>query len=127
MIVRIGTYKIKVLLEAGSQTLFHWRRRCATLALAVIAVWVGYHVIFGANGTMVYSNKLAEHRTLDKEIIQLKQENARLAHHVEALKSDPGTIEKEAREQLRFARPGEVIYTVPQSTSIPSTVTAERR
>lgn len=127
MIVRIGTYKIKVLLEAGSQTLFHWRRRCATLALVLIAVWVGYHVIFGANGTMVYSNKLAEHRTLDKEIIQLKQENERLAHHVEALKRDPGTIEKEAREQLRYARPGEVIYTLPQSASTISTVTAEKR
>jgi cell division protein FtsB len=127
LVFKIGTYKIKVLLEAGSQTLFQWRRRCATLALGVIAVWVGYHVIFGANGTMVYSHKLTEHRALDKEIIQLEQENQRLAHHVKALKDDPETIEKEAREQLRYARPGEIIYTVPQSTPIPSTVTAERR
>ena len=76
---------------------------------------------------MVYSHKLAEHRALDKEILQLKEENERLAHHVAALKNDPKTIEKEAREQLRYARPGEVIYTLPQSTPATSTVTAERR
>ena len=76
---------------------------------------------------MVYSHKLAEHRALDKEILQLKEENERLAHHVRALKNDPKTIEKEAREQLRYARPGEVIYTLPQSTPTTSTVTAERR
>lgn len=119
--------KVKALLEAASHTLFQWRRRGATLLLCLIAIWVGYHAIFGANGTMVYSHKLAEHRALDKEILQLKEENERLAHHVQALKNDPKTIEKEAREQLRYARPGEVIYTLPQSIPMTSTVTAERR
>ena len=32
---------------------------------------------------------------------------------IKSLKSDPNAIEKEAREQLRYARPGEVIYVVP--------------
>jgi cell division protein FtsB len=32
---------------------------------------------------------------------------------IESLKSDPKAIEKEAREQLRYARPGEVVYTLP--------------
>jgi cell division protein FtsB len=114
------------MLEPASQKLFQWRRKAATLALCLVAVWVAYHAIFGANGTMVYSHKLSEHRALDKEIIQLKQENERLAHHVDALKSNPKAIEKEAREQLRYARPGEVIYTLPQSASAPSTVTAEK-
>jgi cell division protein FtsB len=118
--------ELKAMLEPPSQKLFQWRRKAATLALCLIAVWVAYHVIFGANGTMVYSHKLSEHRALDKEIIQLKQENQHLAHHVDALKNDPKAIEKEAREQLRYARPGEVIYTLPQSPSAPSTVTAEK-
>jgi cell division protein FtsB len=30
------------------------------------------------------------------------------------LKSDPKAIEKEAREQLRYAKPGEVIYLLPE-------------
>jgi cell division protein FtsB len=33
---------------------------------------------------------------------------------IKALKSDPKAIEKEAREQLRYAKPGEVIYLLPE-------------
>lgn len=117
--------KVKAILELASRTLFEWRRRFATLALGMIAVWVAYHVVFGANGTMVYSHKLTEHRDLNQEILQLKQENERLAHQVDALKNDPKTIEKEAREQLRYARPGEVIYTLPQAASA-SSMTAQK-
>jgi cell division protein FtsB len=35
-----------------------------------------------------------------------------MEQEIKALKSDPQTIEKEARERLRYARPGEVVYTV---------------
>jgi len=115
------------MVEAVAQAVYQWRRKAATVALGLVAVCVAYHVIFGANGTMVYSHKLAEHRDLDQEILELKQENARLAHHVEALKTDPAAIEKEAREQLRYARPGEIIYTVPPPRLASSTVTAQTR
>ena len=118
--------KAEVLLEAVSQRLYAWRRKGATVALCLLACWVAYHVIFGDNGMMVYSHKRTEHRALDKEIFELKQENERLTHDVKALKDDPRTIEKEAREQLRYARPGEVIYTLPQPIQRPSTVTAQK-
>src|SRR5207302_11423127 len=103
--------KLKAIVEAGWQRLYPWRRRGATFALCLLATWVAYHVVFGANGMMIYSHKRAEHHALDKEILDLKQENQRLEHQVNSLKNDPKTIEKEAREQLRYARPGEVIYT----------------
>jgi cell division protein FtsB len=32
---------------------------------------------------------------------------------IEHLKSDPDAIEREAREKLHYAKPGEVIYTLP--------------
>ena len=117
---------IQVLIETVSQKVYPWRRKAATMVLCLTAVWVAYHVVFGANGTMIYAHKRAEYRSLDKEILDLKQENERLAHHVDALKNDPKTIEKEAREQLRYARPGEVIYTLPQPSQKPTTVTAEK-
>ena len=119
--------KVQEIVEAVAAKLYRSRRKGATVVLCVIAIWVAYHVVFGANGTMVYAHKREEHRALNKEIQELKQENERLAHQVEALKSDPGTIEKEAREQLRYARPGEVIYTLPQPARKPSTFTAEKR
>jgi cell division protein FtsB len=71
------------------------------------------HVIFGANGTMVYQRKKAEHRQLLKDVDQLEQENQALSQQIKALKTDPNAIEKEAREQLHYARPGEVIYLTP--------------
>ena len=119
--------KVKEILEAVAAKLYQARRKVATSLLCLIAAWVAYHVVFGANGTMVYAHKREEHRALNKEILELKQENEQLAHHVDALKNDPGTIEKEAREQLRYARPGEVIYTLPQPNRKPSTFTAEKR
>ena len=119
--------RVKEILEAVVAKLYQIRRTGATLLLCLIAAWVAYHVIFGPNGTMVYAHKREEHRALDKEIQELKLENERLSHHIDALKNDPKTIEKEAREQLRYARPGEVIYTFPQPARKPSTFTAEKR
>src|SRR5437763_6531392 len=119
--------KIKELVEAVAAKLYLLRRKAATILLCVIAVWVAYHVVFGANGTMVYAHKREEHRALTTEIQDLKEENDQIVRHVDELKNDPRTIEKEAREQLRYARPGEVIYTLPQPPRKPSTFTAEKR
>ena len=44
----------------------------------------------------------------------MDEENQRLDAEIKALKSDPKAIEKEAREQLRYAKPGEVIYLLPE-------------
>src|SRR2546421_11341109 len=112
--------KVQAIVERIYGAFYERRRKGATVALCLLATWVAYHVVFGANGMMVYSHKRAEHRALDKEIVDLKQENERLAHQVNALQNDPKTIEKEAREQLRYARPGEVIYTLPQPTHKPA-------
>jgi len=119
--------KLKPILETAWRCLYDWRRKGATVALGAVAVWVAYHVVFGANGMLVYSHKRIEHRALGKEILELKQENEILTQNVESLKSDPKAIEKEAREQLRYARPGEIIYTLPQAERKPSTFTAQKR
>jgi cell division protein FtsB len=87
-------------------------RRVATAVAIVIAVSLGYHVTFGANGLSAYQQKRNQHQTLQKEILQLQQENSRLQDHVQHLKSDPNAIEHEARVILRYAKPGEVIYAL---------------
>jgi cell division protein FtsB len=51
---------------------------------------------------------------LQQELQRIDQENKRLDAEIKALKSDPKAIEKEAREQLRYAKPGEVIYLLPE-------------
>jgi len=89
------------------------RRRIATATVVVVTVMVGFHVVFGANGVFVYAKKRAEYRDLDSELKNLKLENERLDRNIKALRTDPKTIEKEAREQLRYTRPGEVVYALP--------------
>lgn len=93
--------------------IYRSRRRLATAAVVVLTCMVGFHVVFGANGIFVYSQKRAEYRNLDSELKSLQLENERLNQNIKALRSDPKTIEKEAREQLRYTRPGEVIYALP--------------
>jgi cell division protein FtsB len=87
-------------------------RRVATAVAIVIAVSLGYHVIFGANGLSAFQQKRNQDQTLKKEILQLQQENSRLQDHVQHLQSDPNAIEHEARVILRYAKPGEVIYAL---------------
>lgn len=89
------------------------RRRLATAAVAAFTTWLFVHVMFGANGTVVYRQKKAEYVGLQNEIRGLQQENDGYTGQIKSLQTDPKTIEKEAREQLHYARPGEVIYVSP--------------
>jgi cell division protein FtsB len=72
-------------------------------------------VIHGQHGLSVWEQKRAEDRALQQEIQQLQQENAQMRQQVERLQSDPEAIEREAREKLHYAKPGEVIYALPQA------------
>jgi cell division protein FtsB len=89
------------------------RRRLATASVIVLTAWLLVHVVFGANGMVVYKQKREEIRELRKNIDDLQKENDRYTQDINALKTDPRAIEKEAREQLHYARPGEVVYVAP--------------
>ena len=96
-----------------------WTLRVWRPAGTVVAVWlallIGWHAINGKHGLSVWQQNRAEDHQLQREIKDLEQENARLHHHIERLKSDPDAIEHEAREKLHYAKPGEVIYTLPEA------------
>ncbi len=94
--------------------LYGIRRRMATGAVVLITAWLFVHVMFGANGMIVYRQKKAEYQGLQKDIGVLAGENDRYTKQINSLQTDPKTIEKEAREQLHYARPGEVVYVSSQ-------------
>jgi len=94
-------------------SIYQLRRKLATIAVAVLTVWLFVHIMFGANGMVVYRQKKTEYETLQKEIDVLQKENDTHTSQVKALKTDPKAIEQEAREQLHYARPGEIIYVTP--------------
>ncbi len=88
-------------------------RPAGTVIAVVLALLVTWHVIYGNHGVSVWQQKRAEDRALQLEIQNLQQENAQMRQQIERLKSDPDAIEREAREKLHYAKPGEVIYTLP--------------
>jgi cell division protein FtsB len=88
-------------------------RRIATIAVAILAGSLFVHVMFGANGMIIYKQKRAEYESLRKQIVQVQQENDRYTQQIQGLKSDQTAIEKEAREQLGYAKPGEYVYVPP--------------
>ena len=99
---------------------YHHRRRAATLAAAALAVGMGFHVIFGQNGLTAYQQKRHDARVLQDQLKRLQEENLRLDGHVERLQDDPGSIEHQAREELHYTRPGEVIVTLPNEAAATS-------
>ena len=104
--------------------LYSRRQWLATAAVALFAGGLCYKVVFGANGMMAYRQKLQEYRQLQRQVQQSQDENEKLQQRIKQLKSDPQAIEKEAREQFRYARPGETIYVFPAPKPQPSTSTS---
>jgi cell division protein FtsB len=101
------------------------RHRMATAAVTLLLLLLAYHVVFGTNGLINYQQKRRESRELNQQIEQLRRENGRVEQQIKALKSDPQAIEKEARERLRYARPGEVVYTLPAGKQAEPAVTGK--
>jgi cell division protein FtsB len=89
------------------------RRQLATAGVGVLVLWLGFHVIFGANGMVVYQNKKAEYKKLQVEMQQVEEENKQLTKQVDELRNDPKAIEREAREQLHYSRKGELVFLLP--------------
>jgi cell division protein FtsB len=101
------------------------RRRLATAGVAMLAAWLFLHVMFGANGMVIYRSKRAERQRLQADIDKLQKENDLYMQQIRSLQNDPKAIEKEAREQLHYARPGEVVY-VPPATDRPANNAARK-
>jgi cell division protein FtsB len=100
-------------------TVYAARRRVATGGVILLTGWLFLHVMFGANGMVVYKTKRAEYQKLQGDLERLQKENDQYEHQIKALQTDPKTIEREAREQLHYTRPGEVIYVDPATPSQP--------
>jgi cell division protein FtsB len=103
------------LLTRLSARVFVGWRRIATVAATGLAIGFGYHVIFGQNGLTTFEQKRQEERSLETQLKDLQRENEALKGHVDHLQNDPTAIEHQAREELHYTRPGEVIYTLQSS------------
>ncbi len=115
-------------LRPASDWLYHSRRRLATAGVIVLTAWLSLHVLFGANGMVVYRQKRAEYQQLEKKLQDLQSENSLYTSRVKGLKDNPKMMEKEAREQLHYTRPGEVVFVgpAPQRPQPPASAAARK-
>lgn len=96
-------------------------RRLGTVAAVALTLGVVLHAMFGANGMVVYQQKGAERQSLQSDVERLQKENDEYVDRIKALKTDHRAIEREAREQLHYTRPGEFVYVAPDPPQKPST------
>jgi cell division protein FtsB len=93
-----------------------WRRHILKI-LGVALLALGIHDVFGAHGYLAMRRTEKQVQEMRGEIERLSQENQSLAEHVNALKTDPDTIEKIAREEMGLAKPGEMIFKLPAAAA----------
>ncbi len=86
------------------------RRRLLIAAGILLATYLFASFIFGEMGLVKYYRMKAQYNSLVEEATTLKQDNVRLMRDVRALKTDPASIEKIARDKLGLARKGEIVY-----------------
>jgi cell division protein FtsB len=79
-----------------------------TLAMLLLA-------IFNDKGALQVRSQGQKLRTIETEITNLESENRQLNNEIQALRKDPATIEKFAREELKLVKPGEVILVTPEN------------
>lgn len=90
------------------------RRMMAGAAAGVCLLLLGYHTL-GPSGYLALREQEREKRALEEEIHKLTLENMHLSSRVEALQKDPHEVERIARQELKLARPGEVIFVLPNN------------
>jgi cell division protein FtsB len=84
-------------------------REILVVALLLLAV----HDVFGEHGFLAMWRTQKQLTQLRGDIDRLNKENTKMTNQVTALKTDPETIERIAREQMGLAKPGELIFKLP--------------
>jgi cell division protein FtsB len=88
-----------------------WRGgRLGLGAWAAGAVALVAAVAFDPAGLRRYLDLQREVRRMRAENARVTSENSALSREVRALRTDPAALERAAREELRFVRPGERVY-----------------
>lgn len=78
-----------------------------TIAMLLLAVFNDK----GALQVHAQSQKLS---AVEADITRINAENKKLTEEIQSLRSDPNTIERLAREELKLVKPGEVVLVTPE-------------
>ena len=88
------------------------RRKAAVLVFALVLVALLINALFGDGGLVELVSQRRRTADLRRQLEQLQSENSRLVQEIAALRSDPRTVERLAREDLGLAAPGETVFLI---------------
>jgi cell division protein FtsB len=81
-------------------------------ALAVLTLGLG---VYGGNQVLRVTHLRREMEVVERDLVTLRARAAELSRTVEQLRNDPAYLEKLAREEYGFVRPGETVLKFPPS------------
>jgi cell division protein FtsB len=88
------------------------RRRTLQMLLIFVTLVLVINALVGERGLMETLRARQQHQELVASIERLKTENGRLREEARRLRTDPGTIEALARQELGLIKPGEMLFII---------------
>jgi len=92
-----------------------WAVKAAVIGSIFLLLVLLITSVFGKKGLIEIVKARKAYAALQLEIDRLKDEKARLEKEIAALESDPKAVEREARDKLWLAKPGEKIVIKKKS------------
>ena len=93
--------------------LFNRRRSLLAYAAVIAGLWV--LSALDPNGLRKARRNEAEADRLGRDNEALEQRVVRLRREVKALRGDPAALERAAREELGYVKPGEIVYKLDEA------------
>ena len=109
----MGSKKLKQPDAKTGFAAFLERHGRALLAVFIVALVV--HDVFGPHGFIAMRRTQKEIEQIREQIGKINDQNKSLTEQVNSLKTDPKSIERIAREEMGLARPGEMIFKLPDT------------
>jgi cell division protein FtsB len=101
------------------------RRRTLQMLLVFVTLVLVINALVGERGLTQTLRARKQHQELVTAIERLRAENTRLRDEARRLRSDPGTIEALARQELGLIKPGELLFIVKDAKPSPARAAAQ--
>jgi cell division protein FtsB len=89
--------------------------RIALLVFGLLTVATLLLAVFNDKGLIEVHAQAKKLSVVEGEIRKVENENKQLTAEIQALRSDPNSIEKLAREELKLVKPGEIVLVTPEN------------
>jgi len=87
------------------------KRRLIGLTLVVLSfIYLSISLVFGDMGLLRYLELNKTRKNLEKQLVEIHNQNEQIKAQIKLLKEDPFYREKFAREEFGLARPDEYIF-----------------